>query len=177
MPGAMNLEPLTDAGDHAHAGSGAGGTIGGANPGDRAPKIKIGASIAALILAAVIMGWQLFSGTTTAGDASRSRTLVDAESGEVFENFPIKDGDRQPWMNPKTGKATLFPAERCFWTRDGKAKMKPTWVLLNQYAGKPGETICPDCGRRVVPHNPAPPDELFNELLAPAADPSAKPPG
>jgi hypothetical protein len=129
--------------------------------------LKVAGSIGALVLAAVILGIQVFSRTATAGDASRKRTLMDAESGEVFEQFPIKDGDRQPWVNPKTGRATLFPAERCFWTREGKAKMQPTWVLLNQYAGKPGETICPDCGRRVVPHNPAPPDELFNELLGP----------
>ena len=42
------------------------------------------------------------------------------------------------------------------WTKDGKIKQDPTPVLLNEYAGKPGPTFCPDCGRRVVAHNPPP---------------------
>ena len=35
-------------------------------------------------------------------------------------------------------------------------KPEPTWVLVNEFVGRPGPTFCPDCGRLVVGHNPAP---------------------
>jgi len=168
MPGPLNLEPLTAPGDHA-----ANHRASGATP-DRRRALMVAGSILAIIASIAFIAYQIFPSSVSAGAESRRRTLIDAETGEVFEDFPIRDGDRQPWTNPKTGKPSLFPAERCFWTRDGKAKLTPTWVLLNRYANKPGDTICPDCGRRVVPHNPAPPDELFNELLAPGGQ---APPG
>ena len=47
-----------------------------------------------------------------------------------------------------------------------KAKLEPTYVLLNKYIGKPGPTICPDCGREVKGHNPLPPPELMEEARA-----------
>jgi len=85
------------------------------------------------------------------------------DTGEVFENYAVEEGSTQPWKNPKTGKNTLYTVEACFWTKDGKAKLEPTFVLLNEYIGKPGPTKCPDCGRTVVPHNPIPPAELMAE--------------
>lgn len=94
-------------------------------------------------------------------DISRSRPVIDAETNELFEDYTMKDGAKVPFTNPKTGRATLYPAETCFWTKDGKAKLEPTYVLLNQRAGKPGPTLCPDCGREVVGHNPMPPVELL----------------
>ncbi len=36
-------------------------------------------------------------------------------------------------------------------------KKNGTWVVLNETLGKPGETVCPECGNRVVGHNPLPP--------------------
>ena len=38
---------------------------------------------------------------------------------------------------------------------------EPTYVLLNTWTGKPGPTICPDCGREVTRFNPMPPDQLL----------------
>jgi len=99
------------------------------------------------------------------GVASRHRTMIDSVTLEVFKDFGIREGDTIPYKNPKTGEHTLFPAERCYWTKDGKAKVEPTYVLLNEDAGKPGPTICPDCGRRVVPHNPMPPLQLMQEAM------------
>lgn len=102
-----------------------------------------------------------FLGGTDAATASNTRVMIDAETGELFEKFRVPESGSFPYENKKTGKKTLYPAEPCFWTKDGKAKLKPTWVLLNQHAGKPGPTTCPDCGRPVTPHNKPPPGELF----------------
>jgi hypothetical protein len=97
------------------------------------------------------------------GSESRIRVMIDAETGEVFENYRITEGAAGPWEHPTTGRKTLFQPEVCYWTRDGKAKLDPTYVLLNEFKGESGQTICPDCGRVVVAHNPLPPDELMIE--------------
>ena len=88
---------------------------------------------------------------------SSLRYMIDAETGEHFPRFPIKEGDVFPFTNPKTGTRTLYPAEQCWWNPDGSPKdMKTesaTRVLLN-IDGSP--TFCPDCSRLVVRHNPMP---------------------
>ncbi len=86
---------------------------------------------------------------------------MDSESGEVIDQFSIPRGETFPYANPKTGKRTLYPVETCFWTKDGKAKFPPTYVILNERLGKPGPTTCPDCGRRVTVYNPTPPNDLM----------------
>lgn len=116
--------------------------------------IAIVCSVALIALAVFIVS--SFLGGDSAATASETRTLVDSETAEVFEKFRIPDGKSFPYANPKTGKNTLYPAEACFWAKDGTIKEKPTWVLLNQYAGKEGQTICPDCGKPVRAHNPYP---------------------
>jgi hypothetical protein len=92
--------------------------------------------------------------------ASQRRPAIDAQSGEAFPEFRVGRGETQPWKNPKTGERSLYPAELCYWQKDGTVTLEPTYVLLNEYAGKTGDTICPACGRKVVPHNPAPMDQL-----------------
>jgi hypothetical protein len=122
-------------------------------------------TIAACILSIVVLGWVLTrsfrSDSLDPASASRTLTLIDSATGEVFSGISTPDGAISPYENPKTGKRTLFPPEACYWTRDGKAKVEPTLVLLNDYAGKPGPTICPDCGREVFRHNPLPPEALM----------------
>jgi len=85
---------------------------------------------------------------------SRERLFVDSVTGKGFEHT-VGSGDRIPLKAPSGGN-TGYPAELCYWTKDGKTKTDPTPVLLNSWVGKPGATFCPDCGRLVVPHNPAP---------------------
>lgn len=88
--------------------------------------------------------------------------VADSETGEVDEKFPLpSDGKGYPAVNPKTGKRTLYPVEECYWTKDGKAKLKPTYVILNSWFGKKTPTICPDCGRTVTKSNRMPPDALM----------------
>ncbi len=95
-----------------------------------------------------------------AGDFICARTLKHF-------TYQMAPGERQPVFSPFSKERTGYPAEKCFWTRDGKAKLEPTFVLLNHYIGKKDEpTICPDCGRLVEPRNPTPPPELIAEAYA-----------
>ncbi|MBL8761122.1 MAG: hypothetical protein JNL50_07450 [Phycisphaerae bacterium] len=122
----------------------------------------VGASAAILVLAVVVLRATLLA-PPDAGDLSRKRTVVDIKTGEVIKDFPIPENSAMPWPNPKTGENTLVQGEACFWTKEGKAKLEPTYVLLNEMIGKTGPTICPDCGRTVVAHNPLPPADLLRE--------------
>ena len=122
--------------------------------------------VIAIVTAAAILALSLFIilnffGGETAAASSEKRTLIDSVTGEVFKDYRIPEGTSFPYVNNSTGAKTLYPAEKCFWTKDGKAKPEPTFVLLNEYANKPGQTICPDCGRPVRAHNPMPPSNLF----------------
>ena len=89
-----------------------------------------------------------------AEDLSRYRWFVDSTTGKPFK-YELKIGTPVPVPAPSGGN-TGYPAELCYWTKDGKIKDQPTPVLLNELIGKPGSTFCPDCGRLVVGHNPAP---------------------
>ena len=126
----------------------------------RSDKTKIVGSIALLIIAAVIMFFS-FSGDDVVPD-SKTRLAIDSETGQTY-TVRIVEGDSFPWKNPDTNKDTLYPVERCFWTRDGKAKLQPTLVFVKAYLGSKEKTVCPDCGRDVRQHNPMPPGELMAE--------------
>lgn len=84
--------------------------------------------------------------------ASNSRLYID-EAGNTFQRR-LEVGQEFAATSPAGKKA--FPAELCYWTREGKTKPTPTPVFLVQHI-KPGlPTFCPDCGRLVVLMNPAP---------------------
>jgi hypothetical protein len=82
-------------------------------------------------------------------------TYICSETLKPFD-YELKEGDSIPVLSPFTGKKTGYPAELCYWTKEGKIKETPTPVLLNELVGKPGPTFCPDCGRLVVGRNPPP---------------------
>jgi hypothetical protein len=94
-------------------------------------------------------------GPSEAVRASRERLFICAQTGKPFE-FELKEGTTFPTYSPHSGKQTGYPAELCYWTKDGQSKDEPTPVLLNSWVGKAGPTFCPDCGRLVVGHNPPP---------------------
>ena len=108
--------------------------------------------IAALVGAAVAA--RNFFGPSAEQRYARNRIFIDADTGKPFD-YTLKKGDMYPVMAP-SGKKTGYPAELCFWTADGKPKKEPTAVLMNAAVGKKGPTFCSDCGRLVVPFNPAP---------------------
>ena len=83
---------------------------------------------------------------------SRGRVFVDSQTGKSFKHSLV-EGETYPIKAP-SGEKTGYPAEMCYWTKDGKVKEYPTPVLLNEYVGKHEPTFCPDCGRLVVGHNP-----------------------
>lgn len=117
-------------------------------------------SVLGIAVAALVVAYQLFGGPPSAATLSRTRDMMCSETGTAFERYNVPDGATFPLANPKTGRNTLFPAEKCYWTKDGKAKTTPTLVLLNEFTGKTGTTICPDCGRKVTAHNALPSTDL-----------------
>ena len=122
-------------------------------------------SIAMFLVAAFLLFRAVGGFTLDAGEASRIRIAVDSATGKVFSEYKIRDGETWPWKHPSTGKSTLYPAEACYWTADGQAKLEPTYVILKSIMGEEGDTICPDCGRKVVAHNPMPPDSLLMKAV------------
>ncbi|HTL29151.1 MAG TPA: hypothetical protein VL282_08020 [Tepidisphaeraceae bacterium] len=120
----------------------------------RGPGGKIVAAIAIAVgLFVLYLNTRTLLGESEIASTSRDRIFVDAESGKTFEHR-LQAGDTYPIESPFTHKKTGYPAELCYWTKDGKRKHDPTPVLLNQSKGKKGPTFCPDCGRLVVPMNP-----------------------
>lgn len=86
-------------------------------------------------------------------------TFFCIETKKPFEGKMV-EGEKWPVMSPYSGKMTGYPVERCYWTKDGKRKEEPSLVVLNESLGKSGDTICPDCGRLVIGHNPIPDESV-----------------
>ncbi|MBN8596623.1 MAG: hypothetical protein J0L78_03010 [Planctomycetes bacterium] len=133
--------------------------------GESRGKLWMAAGLALIAFAALaFVAWTSISSWRNSPEvAARTMPVVDVETGQAFTDFRAPRGATFPFVNPKTGKATLFPAEACYWTKDGKAKFPPTYVILNDRLGKPGPTKCPDCGRNVRLFNPMPPDALMQQ--------------
>jgi hypothetical protein len=111
---------------------------------------------AVLLVAGLYFAIQAVRGVTSTEGArlSAERVFVDAKTGKSYE-ITLKPGMPMPAPAPSGGN-TGYPAEACYWTKDGKAKEDPTYVLMNDYLGKKEPTFCPDCGRLVKGHNPRP---------------------
>jgi hypothetical protein len=109
-----------------------------------------------LILAAGYLSYRTLTEADPAAPRPLERDFVCSDTGRHFV-YTLQMGDTWPVLSPFSKKHTGYPAERCYWTRDGKRKSAPTYVILNEMVKKPGDTICPDCGRLVVGHNPEPP--------------------
>jgi hypothetical protein len=106
-----------------------------------------------VLAAAAFFIWRSL-GPSEAEAMSRDRVFIDSKTMKAFEH-ELKIGDRIPVDAPSGGR-TGYPAELCYWTKDGKEKKDPTAVLLKHWIRESGPTFCPDCGRLVVGHNPTP---------------------
>jgi hypothetical protein len=126
-------------------------------------KLGLPGALVICVIALGLVAYTAFGRKTPAESTSEERVFICAETMKTF-TYTLKVGEKAPVMSPYSHKKTGYPAERCYWTRDGGAKRDPTYVLLNQYIGKEGPTICPDCGRKVVPRNPMPPRSKWREL-------------
>lgn len=88
--------------------------------------------------------------------AFRYRPYICAATGKEFDHELVL-GETIPVLSPYSGQNTGYPAELCYWNKDGTYRTDhPTYVLLNKWTHTPGPTFCPDCGRLVVYHNPVP---------------------
>ena len=126
-------------------------------------KLGLPGALVICVIALGLVGYSAFGRKSEAEKASSQRVMICSETMKTFE-YTLKEGDTFPVRSPYSKKNTGWPAEKCYWTRDGQAKRAPTYVLLNQYIGKEGPTICPDCGRKVVERNPLPPPSKWQEL-------------
>jgi hypothetical protein len=120
-------------------------------------KSPAGMGVAAvLVVVALVMAVQSLRGfvTSEAAAISKERVFIDAKTGKPYD-IELKPGIPMPAPAPSGGN-TGYPAEACYWTKDGKGKEEPTYVLLNSFKGSKDPTFCPDCGRLVVGHNPRP---------------------
>jgi hypothetical protein len=117
------------------------------------------AGMVLLVIGIALGAYSVWSnvGPSTAAAISNDRIFVDAKTGQAFHHTLSLD-DRYPIKAPSGGN-TGYPAELCYWNKDGTPKKpgeEPTAVLMNSWLNKSGPTFCPECGRLVVMHNPAP---------------------
>jgi hypothetical protein len=105
------------------------------------------------ILVAAFLVWRSFGPSAEVVDAN-TRYFVDVKTGKSFRR-ELKAGMRVP-IDAPSGEKTGYLAELCYWNTDGSQRTEPFAVVLNSAVGKPEPTFCPDCGRLVVGHNPAP---------------------
>lgn len=118
-------------------------------------------------------GYLTYHTLTTAEDptpAPPPATYMCSETDKTFEHI-AQMGERLPVLSPHTNRRTGYPAEMCFWTKDNKRKEEPTYVVLNDYLGKPGPTICPTCDRIITHGNEEPPPDT-PLATAPTASPT-----
>ncbi|RIK64269.1 MAG: hypothetical protein DCC65_14735 [Planctomycetota bacterium] len=134
-------------------------------------RIKLIVAIVIFVAAAGIAWYTL--GGEDATDAASVRGFMCNECKEAYDYIP-KEGDIEPLKCPNCGAMAGYQAEACFWTKgpDGeyKAKLTPTYVILLQRLdpNTEEETVCPDCGKVVVGHNPMPPEDLMDAARAEA---------
>jgi hypothetical protein len=112
----------------------------------------IGVFVVALIVA-VFMFRNSFGTSSVVSDAN-TRVFIDKDTGKPF-TVEMRAGMKIPLRAP-SGHDSGYPAELCWWTKDGKIRKDPYPVLLNSVKGRPEPTFCDDCGRLVVGHNPKP---------------------
>lgn len=133
---------------------GGGGGGGGGSKG-MGEKIKLAVAVVALLVAGGLFVWQIFGSTIDLEDATNRIVVINAKTGEVDRRFRLPMNEAPPYAT-SSGEKVLYPAELCWYDKDGSVMAEPTAVLLNEYAGKPGDTLCPHCNRRVVKRNPGP---------------------
>jgi len=114
-----------------------------------------GASIVVAVIGLMVVVWVAKSSfSSDIVSYSRDRKFIDAKTGKSF-SYQISPGETYPVPAP-SGEKSGYPAELCYWTKDGKLRSEPYPVLINLWVKKPGPTFCPDCGRLVIAHNPVP---------------------
>jgi hypothetical protein len=117
------------------------------------PSLGIGIGIAFAVVAGVAAFFAI-RGAAGPSDAARhaaERPFMDPETNKVFFH-ERKAGEKIPIHSPYSGKDNAYPADQCWWTKDGKIRQEPFYLLRNNWLKKSGPTFCPDCGRFFDPN-------------------------
>jgi hypothetical protein len=134
----------------------------------------LGLVVVALLLG--IAGYTTYRTFTSPPSIERQTQYADMICSKTLKHFKHLrvEGEAVPVPSPFSKERTGYPAEKCFWTKDGAAKLEPDYILLNEYIGKTGPTMCPVCGRLVVAHNPLPPaDKMDAAMKSSSGSPSS----
>ncbi len=133
----------------------------------------LGLVVVALLLG--MAGYTTYRTFTNPPPAERMPQYADMICAKTLKHFKhlLVEGEAVPVPSPYSKERTGYPAEKCFWTKDGAAKLEPDYILLNEYIGKTGPTLCPVCGRLVVAHNPLPPAEKMDAALKGPSNPQS----
>lgn len=112
--------------------------------------------IAVCGLAVLFAVWRIASSGLVKGAGSvtpRGQRVLNPETGYQFTIDIGKDFAGWPIECEDTGQKNCYPAEVCRSETCRKDGGEGTWVVLNQWLGKAGETKCPNCGSPVRFHN------------------------
>jgi hypothetical protein len=119
----------------------------------------LGAGIAAvvvlLVLVIAFVSFRSATGPSLAAQNASQQPFICTETHKLFFHT-LKPGEKLPIYSSYSGKNTAYPADQCWWTKDGKLRSEPFYFLRNSYLGKRGPTFCPDCGRLFDPYLGAP---------------------
>jgi len=145
-------------------------------PARRGP-LSGGLGLIVVVLLLGIAGFTTYRTFTAPPSEERRTQYVDMICAKTLKHYKhqLKEGEQAPVYSPYSKERTGWPAEKCYWTKDGNAKLEPDFVLLNEYVGKKGPTLCPVCGRLVVAHNPMPPADKMLAAQRAAASSAAAP--
>jgi hypothetical protein len=116
-----------------------------------------GVTIAFILIALGVVFFSIKGsfGSSEIQNFANTRTFICAETLKPYQ-YELTATSKIPAPSPFSGKNTGYPAEMCYWTKEGKIRPTPYPVLLNSYRKLPEPTFCPDCGRLVTVRNPAP---------------------
>src|SRR2546423_2989302 len=85
----------------------------------------------AVVLIAIIVISVIARPRDVAADLSRHRKFICSETNKAFD-VTVEEGMMTPVKSPYSGKNTGYPAEMCWWTKDGQPLKEPHYVLLKK---------------------------------------------
>src|SRR4051812_40733578 len=89
------------------------------------------AALVIIALAAAVFMFRNSFGASSDVAAANDRVFIDATTGKPFSR-ELRPGMTVP-IDAPFGKKSGYPAEMCWWTKDGKIRKEPYPVLLNMW--------------------------------------------